>query len=253
MLDFEDKVIVVTGGSLGIGEAAARLFAARGGRVVIASRDPRRGEAAARGIEGAGGAAVHIAADVAQEADVAALMAGTLDRFGRLDVLVNNAGIYVQGDVTGTSLADWERILRVNLTGAFLCTKHAAEALAKTQGVVVNVSSEAGLVGIRGQVAYNVSKAGMIALTQSCAVDLAPRGVRVNCLCPGTTATPLVEAAVNRAPDPGAARRRLEECRPLNRLGTPDEVASAVLYLASQEAGYASGAVLAIDGGYTAQ
>jgi NAD(P)-dependent dehydrogenase (short-subunit alcohol dehydrogenase family) len=120
-------------------------------------------------------------------------------------------------------------------------------------GVIVNVASEAGLVGIRGQVAYNVSKAGMIALTRSCAVDLAEKGVRVNCVCPGTTDTPLVREAVGRAPDPAAARRRLEEIRPLNRLGTPDEIASAILYLASSEAGYATGTILSIDGGYTAQ
>jgi NAD(P)-dependent dehydrogenase (short-subunit alcohol dehydrogenase family) len=119
--------------------------------------------------------------------------------------------------------------------------------------VIVNVASEAGLVGIRGQVAYNVSKAGMIALTRSCAVDLAEKGVRVNCVCPGTTDTPLVRQAVGRAPDPAAARRRLEGIRPLNRLGTPEEIASAILYLASSEAGYATGAILSIDGGYTAQ
>ncbi|MBE0691387.1 MAG: SDR family oxidoreductase, partial [Anaerolineae bacterium] len=113
--------------------------------------------------------------------------------------------------------------------------------------------SEAGLVGIPGQVAYNVSKAAMIALTRSCAVDLAARGIRVNCVCPGTTDTPLVHAAVDRAPDPAAARRALEEARPMNRLGTPEEIASAVLYLASRDAGYATGSILSIDGGYTAQ
>jgi NAD(P)-dependent dehydrogenase (short-subunit alcohol dehydrogenase family) len=120
-------------------------------------------------------------------------------------------------------------------------------------GVIVNVASEAGLVGIKGQVAYNVSKAGMIALTRSCAVDLADRGIRVNAVCPGTTDTPLVREAVSRAPDPAAARRRLESVRPLDRLGTPEEIASAILYMASSESGYATGAVLSIDGGYTAQ
>ena len=120
-------------------------------------------------------------------------------------------------------------------------------------GVVVNVASEAGLVGIKGQVVYNVSKGGMIALTRSCAVDYASRGVRVNCVCPGTTVTPLVEEAVNRAPDPIAARRALEEVRPLNRLGTPEEIAAAILYLSGNEAGYATGAILSVDGGYTTQ
>jgi NAD(P)-dependent dehydrogenase (short-subunit alcohol dehydrogenase family) len=120
-------------------------------------------------------------------------------------------------------------------------------------GVVINIASEAGLVGIKGQVVYNVSKGGMIALTRSCAVDLAGHGIRVNCVCPGTTDTPLVQAAVSQAPDPAAARRALEQVRPLNRLGTPEEIASAILYLASDEVGYATGAVLSVDGGYTTQ
>jgi len=250
---FEEKVIIVTGGSLGIGQAAARAFAREGGRVVIASRDPVKGKAAADAIEAAGRVALSVATDVSREADVAALLATTLDRFGRLDVLVNNAAIYCQGDATQTKLADWERLMRINLTGAFLCTKYAADALADSRGAIVNVSSEAGLVGIKGQVAYNVSKAGMIALTKSSAVDFAGRGIRVNCVCPGTTATPLVDTALASADDPAAARRRLEEIRPLNRLGTAEEIASAILYLASTDAGYATGAILAIDGGYTAQ
>jgi NAD(P)-dependent dehydrogenase (short-subunit alcohol dehydrogenase family) len=119
--------------------------------------------------------------------------------------------------------------------------------------VIVNVASEAGLVGIKGQVAYNVSKGGMIALTRSCAVDFAQMGVRVNCICPGTTDTPLVQAAIQRAPDPAAARRALESSRPLNRLGRPEEIAAAILFLASDQVGYATGAVLSVDGGYTAQ
>jgi NAD(P)-dependent dehydrogenase (short-subunit alcohol dehydrogenase family) len=120
-------------------------------------------------------------------------------------------------------------------------------------GAIVNVASEAGLVGIRNQVAYNVTKAGLIALTRSCAVDFASRGIRVNCVCPGTTDTPLVQDAVRRAADPAAARRALEQIRPANRLGTPEEIAAAILFLASDSAGYATGAILSVDGGYTAQ
>src|SRR5688572_8626233 len=189
MLRFDEKVVIVTGGSLGIGAAACGAFAAAGARVVIASRHAAAGEALAASISYDGGVGVHIATDVAVEGDVVRLVERTLARFGRLDVLVNNAGIHMTGDATETTLADWDRIMAVNVTSAFLCTKHAAEALAKTRGAIVNVSSEAGLVGIRNQVAYNVSKAAMIELTKSCAVDFAPRGVRVNCVCPGTTAT----------------------------------------------------------------
>jgi NAD(P)-dependent dehydrogenase (short-subunit alcohol dehydrogenase family) len=253
MSRFAGKVAIVTGGSLGIGEAAARGFAAEGAHVVIASRDAEAGAAAAARIGATGGSGLHVPTDVADESQVEALVGTTLARFGRLDILVNNAALYIQGDVSQTTGDDWNRVLAINLTGAFLGTRHAVDALAASRGVVINVSSEAGLVGIAGQVAYNVSKAGMIALTRSCALDLAPRGIRVNCVCPGTTATPLVDAALARAADPVAARRRLESIRPLDRLGTADEIASAILYLASPEAAYATGSVLAIDGGYTAQ
>ena len=254
MFRFDQKVIIVTGGSLGIG-AAACARVRRGGR-------PRRhrepagrggGSACCDASPTAAGVAVHSRPTWPPRETSVRLVERTLARFGRLDVLVNNAGIHMTGDATETTLADWDRIMAVNVTSAFLCTKHAAEALAETHGAIVNVSSEAGLVGIRNQVAYNVSKAAMIELTKSCAVDFAPRGVRVNCVCPGTTATPLVEELVARAPDPAAARRQWESIRPMNRLGTTNEIASAILYLASEEAGYATGAVLAVDGGYTAQ
>ncbi|MGH9167755.1 MAG: SDR family NAD(P)-dependent oxidoreductase [Acidimicrobiia bacterium] len=246
------RVAVVTGSSLGIGRATAEAFARAGAAVALVSRDQDRGETAAKEIEASGAEAVFIPTDVAHEAQVRAMIHGVIDRFGRLDVLVNNAAVYLQGDVVETSAEDWNRILATNLTGAFLCTKYATPAM-DAGGVVINVSSEAGLVGIGRQVAYNVSKGGLIAFTRSCAVDLAARGIRVNCVCPGTTDTPLVEEAVSRAPDPAGARRALEAARPLNRLGTPSEIASAILYLASDEAAYATGAVLSVDGGYTAQ
>jgi NAD(P)-dependent dehydrogenase (short-subunit alcohol dehydrogenase family) len=144
--------------------------------------------------------------------------------------------------------------MRVNLTGVFLCSKYAAEAMvSQGSGVIVNVASEAGVVGIAGQVAYNTSKAAVIGLTRSCAVDLAHSGVRANAVCPGTTDTPLVREAVQRAADPVQARRKLESVRPLDRLGKVEEIAAAILFMASDEAGYATGAILSIDGGYTAQ
>lgn len=251
---FQDKVVVVTGAAVGIGQAALMAFAREGARVALVDRDLERGLALLDDLQRAGCEALAVGADVADENDVRAMVEQVVDRWDRLDVLVNNAGVYIQGDVTQTSLEEWERILRVNVTGAFLCSKYAAPVMiAQKRGVIVNVASEAGLVGIKGQVAYNVSKGAMIALTRSCAVDLAEHGIRVNSVCPGTTATPLVEAAVNRTPDPVAARRRLEEIRPANRLGTPEEIASAILYLASDEAAYATGAILSIDGGYTTQ
>jgi NAD(P)-dependent dehydrogenase (short-subunit alcohol dehydrogenase family) len=251
---FEGKVAIVTGAASGIGHATAVAFGREGASVVIVDIDEKLGEEAATEIRRDGGEVLVYPTDIADEAAVKKMMDEVVNRWLHLDILVNNAGIYYQGDVSNTSLETWNKVMGVNLTGAFLCTKYAVRAMTKSRpGVVINVASEAGLVGIKGQVVYNVSKGGMIALTRSCAVDLAGLGIRVNCVCPGTTATPLVHAAVHRAPDPIAERRALEQVRPLNRLGTPEEIASAILYLASDEAGYATGTILSVDGGYTAQ
>jgi len=253
-MQFEGNVVVVTGASSGIGRAAALAFAREGASVVIADTDTAAAEKAAAEIRGLGGKAEAVQTDVANEDSVRSMVSRMDARWGRLDVLVNNAGIYLQADAVGTALSAWESVLGVNLTGAFLCTKHAVPLMAKNaSGAIVNVASEAGLVGIRNQVAYNVSKAGMIALTRSCALDFAPLGIRVNCVCPGTTDTPLVRAAVSRSADPAAARRALEQVRPAGRLGDPAEIAAAILFLSCASARYATGAVLSVDGGYTAQ
>ncbi len=189
-----------------------------------------------------------------READVEAAVARTVERWGRLDVLVNNAGIYARGDVLTTSRERWDEIMAVNVTGAFLCAKYAVpHMIERGGGSIVNVSSEAGLVGIANQTAYNVSKAALIALTRSMALDFAAHNIRVNCVCPGTTLTPLVESAVAREAEPEQALTRLGDVRPLKRLGKPEEIAAAILLLAADEAAYATGAVLAVDGGYTAQ
>jgi len=253
-MSFTNKVAIVTGAGVGIGQATALLLARQGARVVVADYDAAVGANTVELIRKAGGEAAFVQADVSKATDAEKMVKTALDTYGRLDILVNNAGIYTKGDTLTTAQSDWERILGVNLTGVFLCSKYAIEAMKKTDGgVIVNVASEAGLVAIRNQVAYNVSKSGVIALTKSTAVDFAPHNIRVNCICPGTTETPLVKASVAREADPAKARRALEECRPLNRLGRAEEIAAGILSLAADELGYATGAVLSVDGGYTAQ
>jgi NAD(P)-dependent dehydrogenase (short-subunit alcohol dehydrogenase family) len=251
-MGFAGKVVAVTGGGLGIGRATALAFGAAGARVAVVDAGREPALETAKTIEQAGGQAVALEADVSSEADVRYFMAAITDRWSGLDVLVNNAGVYYQGDAAATPLGEWNRLLAVNLTGAFLCSREAVRMMGVRGGVIVNVASEAALAGIRGQVAYNVSKAGMLALTRSMAVDGAP-AIRVNCVCPGTTETPLVLAAIARSADPMAARKALETSRPLGRLGRPEEIARAILFLADDEAGYATGTILAVDGGYTAQ
>jgi len=253
-MNFQGKVAIVTGAAKGIGRATAIAFTRSGAKVALLDMDKEGGESVVQEIRQEHGEAVLHLTDISKEQDVQATIEKIVSSWGHVDILVNNAGVYYQANAVDTPLEAWERVLAVNLTGAYLCTKYAIREMIKGGGgVVVNVASEAGLVGIKGQVAYNVSKGGMIELTRSCAVDFADKGVRVNCVCPGTTFTPLVQTAINRAPDPVAARRALEECRPLNRLGRPEEIATAILFMASDDVGYATGAVLSIDGGFTTQ
>ena len=250
-MSFENKVVIVTGAAVGIGKATAMAFAEKDAKVIIADIDVEKGKQTSSLI---GGYAFFIEVNVADSESVNNMVKEVTKRFGRIDILVNNAGIYYQGDVIETSEEEWDKVIAVNLKGMYLCSHYVIPImLGGNGGVVVNVASEAGLVGIAGQVAYNVSKAGVISLTKSMAVDFGRQGVRVNAVCPGTTETPLVKNALKRSKEPEKERHKLEECRPLNRLGKPEEIAAAILAMASDHLGYATGSVLSIDGGYTAQ
>ena len=240
----------MTGATSGIGRAAAEALSAAGWWVMVAGRDESRAREAVDALTGPG---AHTIADLSDDDGPRRLVEATLAEAGRLDALVNNAALYVQGDVAELEDEDLDTMLAVNLRAAIrlagLAVRHMAD---NGGGVVVNVSSEAGIVAVPGQVAYNVTKAGLVMLTRCIAVDHAADGVRAVSVCPGTTRTPLVDAAIERAADPAAHERRLAESRPAQRLGTPGEIAAAIAFAASDEASFMTGTEIVVDGGYTA-
>lgn len=248
----EGKAAFITGGASGLGRAMAQAFAAEGARVAIADIDRGRGEAVARGI---GARAIFLAHDVTDEEQWIANFAAAASAFGRLDTLVNNAGIGTRGTVESTSLEEWRRIHAVNLDGPFLGCKHAIPLIAKAGGgAILNISSVAGLIGARDSAAYCSSKGGLRLLTKSVATHCAHRknGVRCNSVHPVYTDTPMVGQMLAESRQPEKMLEAMKAMIPLGRLGTPEELAAMAVYLVSDEAAFVTGAEFVFDGGYTA-
>ncbi|MFN0105862.1 MAG: SDR family NAD(P)-dependent oxidoreductase [Bryobacteraceae bacterium] len=241
----DGRVAMVTGGASGIGEAACRIFAAAGATVLIADIDMARAESLATELPDARA----VRCDVTDKAGIRDLFA-SLDR---LDVLINNAGIGLVGSVEETEIADFERLMRVNVTGPYLVTKYAMPHLLKTNGRIVNVGSVAGLIGVKKRFAYCATKGAVVAMTRQLAVDY-PTQIRVNCVCPGTVDSPFVEGYLEKyhKHEKEQVRLELNARQPIGRLGKPEEIANLALYLASDEAGFVNGSVISIDGGWTA-
>lgn len=248
----EDRVALVTGASSGIGRAAAIAFATEGAAVVLADVSEAKGEEVAQAIQDKGGRAVFVRTDVAVDEDAAALVGATIEHFGRLDYAFNNAGIEGEQGITHLCTREnWDRTLAVNLTGVWSCMRHElAHMVEQGRGAIVNCSSVAGLVGFASIPAYVASKHGVVGLTKTAALEYAENGIRVNAVCPGVIDTEMVERFTGGEAEVRAQMTGLE---PVGRMGTPEEVAQAAVWLCSDAAGFVTGHALAVDGGFVAR
>jgi NAD(P)-dependent dehydrogenase (short-subunit alcohol dehydrogenase family) len=255
LASLQGKVALVTGGGSGIGRETALAFGRAGSKVVVADRNAGAGEQTTRLIADTGGDATFVACDVSKSGEVEAMINRCVAVYGRLDCAHNNAGVSGSGGATRGPTADyseesWDALMSVNLKGVWLCMKYELQQmLSQGGGAIVTPASIAGLVGIAGNIGYVASKHGVVGLTRAAALEYASRNVRVNAVCPGYIDTPLIEALTNDA----ATRAVIESRHPQGRLGTPSEVADAVLWLCSDAASFVNGHTLTVDGGYVAQ
>ena len=247
----KDKVCLITGGGSGIGRATCELFAREGAKVVVADKLLSAARVVAALI---GEAAIAIEVDVAQSASVLSMIDATIRDLGRLDVLINNAGYGIPGSVVETSEDDWDKLMAVNVNGVFFGCKYAIPVMKQQGGgVIVNTASIVANVGIRNRAAYCASKGAVAALTRAMALDHVNDNIRVNCVAPGTIDTPYFEDIIRKSERPQELRRELEARQAMNRLGRPEEIANAFLFLASDESSFSTGSMLIVDGGMTAQ
>jgi NAD(P)-dependent dehydrogenase (short-subunit alcohol dehydrogenase family) len=251
MVDMTGKVALVTGGSSGIGRAAALRFAGAGARVVVADVNLQGGQDVVDEIERQGGRVLFVATDVTSPEACEAMVASTVSEFGGLDYAMNNAGMSGQpGGILACPIEQWNQTLTVNLTSMFLCMKFEVPALAERGGgAIVNTASGAGLIGFPALPAYVASKHGVVGLTKSVALELVQQGIRVNCVCPGTTRTAMIDQTIAAAPELESV---LDASSPIGRMAAPDEIAAAAVWLCSDEASFVTGVAFPVDAGAVA-
>ncbi|HUS70453.1 MAG TPA: SDR family NAD(P)-dependent oxidoreductase [Anaerolineae bacterium] len=244
---------LITGGASGIGKATAMLFAREGAAISLVDLDEERGWTVARAVQEEGGRAVFVAADVTLDSDCRRAVQQTVGELGGLDILFNNAGIIRRATVAELTEAEWDQVMAVNVKSIFLMSRYSVPVMANAGGgVIINTASGWGLVGGPRAAAYCASKGAVVLLTKAMAIDHGPQNIRVNCICPGDTDTPMLRDEARQLGQ--SAERFLTEAadRPLGRIGTPDEIAQAVLYLASDASSYVTGTALVVDGGGSA-
>lgn len=251
----DGKVALITGGTRGIGYATALLFLKEGAKVAITGRSEKHGKEAIHKLKNERFKdMIFIQGDVSKSADAKKMIQTTVELFEQLDILFNNAGIWIEGTAEMASEADWDSVIDVNLKGTFLCSKYALSYLKKTKGAIVNTASCDGLVAEPESVAYCASKGGVVLLTKAIALDHAKEGIRVNCVCPGAIMTPMLEQDIPASgPEREKYFKETAEAHPIGRIGDPEEVAKVVLFLASDDSSFITGTAISVDGGYVAQ
>jgi NAD(P)-dependent dehydrogenase (short-subunit alcohol dehydrogenase family) len=250
----QNKVCIVTGGGSGIGRATCLVFAREGARLAVADKRKAAAQEVQEECAKLGARAIAVEADVAKSADARRMVEETVKAYGRLDVLVNNAGYGIAGSVVETDEQAWEDLMSVNVRGVFLCSKFAIPAMkAGGGGAIVNTASTVASVGIANRAAYCASKGAVAALTRAIAMDHVADNIRCNAVAPGTIDTPYFNEILRKMPDAADVRRKLEGRQMMGRLGKPDEIAAGMLFLASDESSFATGSILTLDGGWTAQ
>ena len=247
-MKLEGKVIIITGAGAGIGEATALLFAKEGARICCNSLTDSSVKVVEK-IKKSGGEAFYSNGDVSIQETAGQIVKETVKKFGKIDILFNNAGIVIPGKVDNTSVEDWDRTMAVNVRSVYLLSKFTIPYLRETKGCIINNASSAALKGVKDRAPYSASKGALVSLTRAMAIDLIEDGVRVNCICPGTTESPSLTKRLSDFADPEAAKTQFISRQPMKRLGKPEEIADGVLYLAL--AGFCTGIILSVDGGMT--